>query len=433
MRILHAALFAVAGLFPASTVFAQSAHSPEPGNPPALTTLPQDTNRLIVPPPIATGPLPDITRLVEPNGAPMAGDFWTSLDYLWWFAQPSPMSIPYMTMGPRTSQNQVLGNGVLGSTGTSVYFPKNDVTYGTFSGMRLLAGGWLDDDNTFGLETSFLLTERRTYGYGAHGDDTTQFFPTIPFALPNGAATSLLNQQLLTVPGAIIPSSVDLAYLGSQQVFGQDINFVANVGRTPCHAADLLAGFRWLQMNESAKLAMTSVNDVDGLFATINGADAVAVNNNFFGGQIGGRIREKFGRFSIDSTVKIAMGSTRQSIDISGYRVVQGPTGINNFTQQGFVFTQPSNIGQRVVNRFAVLPEFGAKVGYDLASWCSFNIGYNFLYLSSVARANNQFDNRTRPNVSYSPVNYTASRPEFLKDNSGFWMQGVSAGLEFRY
>ena len=130
MRILHAALFAVAGLFPASTVFAQSAHSPEPGNPPALTTLPQDTNRLIVPPPIATGPLPEITRLVEPNGAPMAGDFWTSLDYLWWFAQPSPMSIPYMTMGPRTSQSQVLGNGVLGSTGTSVYFPKNDVTYG---------------------------------------------------------------------------------------------------------------------------------------------------------------------------------------------------------------------------------------------------------------------------------------------------------------
>lgn len=363
----------------------------------------------------------------------MTGDFWTSIDYLWWFAQPSHASTPLISTGPRINQSTVLGRGVLGSPGTSVYFPQKDITYGTFSGMRLLAGGWIDDDNTFGLETSFILTERRTYGYGAHGDDTTQFFPTIPFSLPNGTATSLLNQQLLTVPGAIIPSSIDLAYLGSQQMFGQDINFVANVGRTPCHAADLLAGFRWMQVNESALLGMTSVNDVDGLFATVNGVDAVAVNNNFFGGQIGGRIREKFGRLSLESTVKIAMGSTRQSIDISGYRVVQGPAGINNFSQPGFVFTQPTNIGQHVVNRFAVLPEFGAKVGYDLANWCSLNIGYNFLYLSSVARANDQFDNRTRPNVAYSPVGYTANRPEFLKENSGFWMQGVSAGLEFRY
>jgi hypothetical protein len=434
MRILHAALFAVAGLCSAGTVYGQSAHSPEPGNPPSLTTLPQDTNRLIVPPIIANTPLPDITPLVSPaSPPPLTSDFWTSLDFLWWFVEPSTAPVPLISTGPRTSQSTVLGNGVLGSAGTSVVFPTKDIAYGTFSGMRLLAGGWLDGDNTFGLETTFILTERREYGYGAHGDDTTAFFPTIPFTLPGGAATSLLNQQLNTVPGAIIPSSIDIAYLGSHQMFGQDINFVANVGRTACHAADLLAGFRWMQMNESAMLGMTSVNDVDGLFATVSGIDAVAVNNNFFGGQIGGRIREKFGKFTVESTVKIAMGSTRQSININGYRVVQGPPGINNFTQPGFVFTQPTNIGQYVVNRFAVLPEVGAKVGLDLTSWCSLNIGYNFLFLSSVARANDQFDNRTRPNVSYQPVAYTASRPEFLKENNGYWIQGVSAGVEFRY
>lgn len=384
---------------------------------------------------ITNSPLPDITGLVDPDQVPMSGDFWTSIEYLWLFSQPSPMSIPYMTTGPRTDSTTVLGNGVLGRTGTAIYFPTNDVTYGTFSAMRLLAGAWLDEDNTLGLESSFLLTERRTYGYSAHGDDTTRFFPTIPFSLPNGTPTSLLNQQLNAPanPGALIPASMDLAYLGSQQLFGQEINLVANVGRTPCHAADLIAGFRWVQMNESMMLGMTSVNDVDGVFATINGVDAVAANNNFFGGQIGGRIREKFGRLSLESTVKIALGSTRQSIDINGYRVVQGPAGITNFSQPGFVFTQPTNIGQYVVNRFAVLPEVGAKVGYDLADWCSFSIGYNFLYLSSVARANNQFDNRTRPNVSYSPQTYTADRPEFLKENTGFWMQGVSLGLEFRY
>ena len=43
-------------------------------------------------------------------------------------------------------------------------------------------------------------------------------------------------------------------------------------------------------------------------------------------------------------------------------------------------------------DRFAVLPEFGFDVGYQLTSrWRSF-IGYNFLYISDVARPGNQID-----------------------------------------
>ena len=432
MRMIRAAFLAMAGLWPATTVFAHSAHSPEPGNPPALTTLPQDKNRLIVPPPIATGPLPDQPRMNLPGEAPLTDDFWTSIDYLWWWTKPSDTSIPLISTGPRTGLTTVLGNGVIGQPGTSIAFPQKDITYGTFSGMRLNGGFWFDDAKTAGLETTFLLTENRTYGYNFDANEASSFFPTIPYTQPTGTATSLLNDQLNSGPGALIPFSTNIVFMSQHQMFGQDINYVANIGRTPSQTLDLIAGFRWLQVNESSMLAMTSSSDVDGSTAVVNGVDAIACNNNFFGGQFGGRIREKFGRWNLETNVKIGLGSTRQSVHISGYRSVNGP-GDTSFTQPGFVFTQPSNIGLNVVNRFAVLPEVGAKVSYDLFDWCSVSLGYNFLYLSSVARANNQFDNETQPNTGYSPTTYTGTRPAFLKESTDYWMQGVSAGLELRY
>jgi hypothetical protein len=146
--------------------------------------------------------------------------------------------------------------------------------------MRLNGGVWLDDAKTAGLETTFLLTENRTYGYNFAANEASSFFPTIPYTLPSGTASSLLNDQLNSNPGALIPFSTNIVFMSQHQMFGQDINYVANIGRTSCQTLDLIAGFRWLQVNESSMLAMTSSSDVDGSTAFVNGVDAIACNNN---------------------------------------------------------------------------------------------------------------------------------------------------------
>jgi len=60
--------------------------------------------------------------------------------------------------------------------------------------------------------------------------------------------------------------------------------------------------------------------------------------------------------------------------------------------QQGGLLALPSNIGTQTRNRFAVIPELGVKVGYQLTDHIRVYAGYNFLYASSVVRPGNQID-----------------------------------------
>jgi hypothetical protein len=59
-------------------------------------------------------------------------------------------------------------------------------------------------------------------------------------------------------------------------------------------------------------------------------------------------------------------------------------------------------------------------------------IGYDFLYLSSVARAGNQVDLRTNGSL-ITPTPSGPSNPPFAFHGTDYWAQGVNFGLEFRY
>src|SRR5207248_2478320 len=108
---------------------------------------------------------------------------------------------------------------------------------------------------------------------------------------------------------------------------------------------------------------------------------------------------------------------------------------------------QGSNIGRYSTNSFAILPEEGIKLGYQVTPHTRLTLGYSFLYLTDVARPGNQIDtgvNRAQL-PSFTVVNGQVvaipnsgqgigpARPGFLFQHSDFWAQGVSFGIEFRY
>ena len=104
-------------------------------------------------------------------------------------------------------------------------------------------------------------------------------------------------------------------------------------------------------------------------------------------------------------------------------------------TNVGGLLALPSTIGSRSRDRVAVIPVFGAQLGYQLTSHLRAYAGYTFLYWGEVVRAGDQVDLAVNPNL-LPPATQPVSgplRPAPRFENTSFWAQGIDLGLELRF
>jgi hypothetical protein len=104
-------------------------------------------------------------------------------------------------------------------------------------------------------------------------------------------------------------------------------------------------------------------------------------------------------------------------------------------TSVGGLLALPSNIGRFSKDRTEVIPEFGARIGYQVTSHLQVFAGYSLLYWGEVVRAGNEVDLTVNPALlpgSGIPVT-GPRRPMPLLTNSSFWAQGIDLGLELRF
>src|SRR5262249_51677572 len=104
---------------------------------------------------------------------------------------------------------------------------------------------------------------------------------------------------------------------------------------------DLLAGFRWLNLQEDLTIRQ-NVNFTPGLSHT-SVVDEFVTENNFYGGQIGLRGEWWRGRWFVNARGTVALGDTEQHVRISGSNVVTLPEG-THVTRPGGVLALPTNI-----------------------------------------------------------------------------------------
>ncbi len=132
----------------------------------------------------------------------------------------------------------------------------------------------------------------------------------------------------------------------------------------------------------------------------------------------------------------MALGNTHQELNINGSTQFAVP-GLPLSVQRGGLFALPSNSGHFSRDRFAVVPEAGATVGFQLTRRLRALVGYSFVYNSAVLRANNQIDrglNVTQLPSQIGPGTLVGpARPAPILRGSDFWAQGLSLGLEVRY
>jgi hypothetical protein len=370
--------------------------------------------------------------------------WYGSAEYLLWWIKNSQVPALVTTGSPT---DPVPGALVFPSS-TAVLFG-GSLDNDERSGGRFRLGYWFNDDRTLGLEAGFFFLGQRSLGFSAGSGGlpilTRPFFDANPEAMGEAVqfVANPLLPQLPTVPANAGRISID----SSSQLWGAELNLRSNLWCGPRFSFDLLGGFRFLSLRENLGILEDIVVTAPGEAGPPAGtrivvSDSFSTKNQFYGEQIGAVLELRRNRWFIDLTGKCALGLTRETVGINGYTAFTLP-GTATSVASGGLLAQPTNIGRYSRDIFAVVPEVGVSVGYQITdSWRAF-VGYNFLYWSNVVRPGDQidrvvnstqlpqFDANGRP-VARGPLT-GPPRPAFAFNSTDFFAHGLTFGMELRY
>jgi hypothetical protein len=350
---------------------------------------------------------------------------------MWWTqAGHAP---PLVTRGSPVAFNP----GALGEPGTRVLLGGSSLDPGLFSGLRLNGGFWLND--RLGIDASFFSLFQRSIFFNAASDGNGSPVIARPvFDVLSGYESSYLDSY----PG--LATGANRTTLSSV-LRGFELNLATKAFRNDDLSVDAFVGYRQLNLNESL-LLQDSLAALQPGFLTFAGGpadpptsltdfDRFITSSNFYGAQVGSRMNLNLNRWNINLLGKLAMGVSQQLVTINGATTLNTP-GAASVTVPGGILAQSSNMGRYVSDQFAVVPELGMNLSYQVTPWLQCKFGYTFLYWSSVSRPGEQIDRRVNFNNVPSDPSFGSgggpALPAFSFNHSGDWAQGFNLGLEFR-
>src|SRR5207244_8299127 len=183
----------------------------------------------------------------------------------------------------------------------------------------------------------------------------------------------------------------------------------------------------------SAGFAGSPINPPGGVSLT----DRFDDRNDFYGAQVGLRGEYGGGGFFVNASGKVAIGGTHEVTNTAGVTEHFPFTGSSTLVPGGLL-ALATNSGRARHDMFAVVPELGINVGYQINPLWRVFVGYNFLYISDVVRPGDQVNRTVNPNFvpvsqQFGTLTGTALQPAPSFQRTDFWVQGINLGLEFRY
>jgi hypothetical protein len=392
--------------------------------------------------------VPAVSAVTEDAGAidmsPPSDDpgarFWVSADYLLWWLKGAPLPVPLVTAGDQANL------AVLGRPGTTVVIGGADQNVGPASGGRFVLGFWLSRDRDVGIEGDYFFLGRKASRASVQSDANGQPFLAFPFIQVGGTVGNPLftptqfgeTSTTIANPGQFAGAAVLSV---TTQFQGAELNVAAGLADRGAWRIELLGGFRYLNLREklafdTATPTLPLVNPA-GVFQT---RDEFATRNSFYGAQLGSRVQYRLGDLFVTLTGKVALGTTQETARIQG---VTATNYLDNFGPvqlfPGGYIALPSNSGKFHNGEFGVVPEVNLNAGYLLTRQVRVWVGYNFVYISDVARPGDQIDRAINTSQATSitgvpPAPLTGPiRPAFTFRQGDFWAHGLNFGLEFRF
>lgn len=203
-----------------------------------------------------------------------------------------------------------------------------------------------------------------------------------------------------------------------------------------CCRLDFISGFRYYQFNDNLQinehLVSTSTTNGVPVGTVINVSDSFRTQNNFYGYEFGLILDRYYGRWMYELGARCALGNNNQLINVNGSTVVTYP-GYAPAVSQGGLYAQSSNIGTYKRNEFMAIPQISARIGYRVTNRLTLLVGYTFIYWGQIARAADQIDTTINTNLIPPAQPGGPNRPGFPLNESNFWAQGITAGLEYHF
>jgi hypothetical protein len=364
------------------------------------------------------------------------GRNWVTAEYLMWWNRSA--SVPPLVTTSSPAFNGVPG---LGDTRVLLGGTFNDTFH---SGVRVGGGHWFDEGcNGFDWRVFWVAPSSANF-----------VAATPPYAL---LARPFINvNPNVTLPGVGVGPTAEVvagppvatgrvAAQLTSTIWGAEANYRGFLAGNCAARLDALVGYRYLDLSERLTVTESFVR-IPGSDMTIGTpaaagviTDSIRTMNHFHGGQIGLAGTVQRGRWSVDTRATIAFGTVYQSADISGGQRLTMANGSVVTTPGGLLAVPGANIGHWEQSRFAVAPEIGINLGYQVTQNLKVFVGYNFLAISSVVRpggvVNTSIDAARVPNLlppgTGTPI--TPAQPFPQMHTNGYFIQGINFGLMYRW
>ena len=369
-----------------------------------------------------------------PSGTATAGPFTVSAEALLWWFKSSPTPVPLVADGAFNDPD----------------FPA-----------KILLG---DDERNTNPNPGFRFTAGYAPG-GAWGiEGSVLYIPTRSSSASVASSgqpgsTDLIIPYIDAITGRETGSELSLSpsYRGEaheelkNSLVGAELNGTWALAKGPGWQVNLLGGFRWLRLRETYTITTSSPFIVPHAIDVWDTTDKFDAFNNFYGAQLGARARYDWGPWFLSASLKVGLGAMRQTVEIDGSLVTNdfslaplpppGQPAQFGAPQKyiGGYWALPSNIGEHNRTVFAVVPEAGLNVGYQITPRMAVFAGYTFLYTNSVVRPGNQVSRTLNTTQNVAWVGETSLSPEgpaqpsFKFRSSDFWAHGLNAGLGFQF
>lgn len=401
-----------------------------------------DPNATLVSPPMPSGPILSGPMVTQPFAAPppLFGDQMvcptpgcdTALWYgaveglAWWIK--SYQTPPLVTVGP-------VGSGAtLTTPGVNIAYGLNSVDTNPRYGARLTLGRWLTP--CWAVELSGFYVRPTTGIFDLSSAQVGNADLARPFfSLNRGGEFSEIFARPGVAAGGIHIES-------KSQIFGAELNARRRWWENGANRIDLLAGIRYLYLEESLTLReeSTALPGAPPAFAGVGGqlTDRITTKNQFYGAQVGALFTHAWGAWTVSLRGTVAFGVNREYTDINGgFTPVAGGLAPD---RPGGMLALNTNMGQHRKDVFAYVPEVGLNVGYDVNPHMRVFAGYTVMYWSHAARPGNQIDPRIDENqfplsIQRPGPGLPASAPGPLGrvESQSVWVQGVNVGVLFKW
>jgi hypothetical protein len=337
---------------------------------------------------------------------------------------------PLVTTSPDgTSLSQA---GVLGAPNTTLLYGGSEANDGSTPGLRFRGGFWFGQQGAFGIESEYFELEAQNASFVTGGDGSPIL--AVPFFnIRDGNETAQLISYPNFAAGRFATGSG--AKLRSFLVNGR-----AGLCPTPmclpdgaADRVDWIIGYRYLELKDDLVVAQELLSQDPSEPGSLVFAEGFRTKNEFNGLQLGVTYLANFRRVWLESLIRVAIGNTKQQVQIAGGTAITEDNVTENYV--GGLFAQRTNIGTYQRDRFTMVPEVGATLGVRLTRCLHATVGYTLLYYPSVLRAGDQIDRELNPNLFPPEVDPFSGplRPRFRPVEDAYWAHGVSVGGELRF